>query len=356
MKVGYLTADWSNAFPEDNGRELQPGGSAWYRCHLPAAELSRNGHEAVVAEQVAASDRGLILRDQDGNDHDDIDVIVMQRIMNDAAYNLVRIAQDGGQAVVNDIDDWYWGLHESNRAYGWVMPESNPHSNLDHYRNCIEASDLVTCSTPFLAEQLQGWGVEVELVRNAIDLDRWVAHEQEEVPLVGWIGSTTHRSKDLETVAKPVGDFLERHDLLWYHGGWWPGSDHPYKLMDIPVERSRTARICSIYKYPNLFIPLDIGVVPLNMIPFNQAKSFIKGLEYAASGVPFVAQATDEYRLLGSSGLGRVALGEREWREHLESLVDPEVRDAEARMNLAKVEQFDIAERWEDWLNAYSRL
>lgn len=356
MKIGYLSADWTDAFKEDNGKTYQPGGSGWYRCHVPAAELSKHGFDTVVAEQVAISDSGLVLCDEDGIEHDDVDVIVMQRIMHEFSYNLVRIAQDCGQAVVNDVDDWYWGLHHSNMAAKFSDPNYNADVNREHYRACIQASDLVTCSTPFLAEQVSLWGVDVAVVRNAIDLDRWTPHAQAEDPMVGWIGSTSHRSEDLETVARPLSEFVAKHGLLWYHGGWHESLTHACELLGIPKESSRTALMCSIYNYPNLFIPLDIGIVPLNMIPFNQAKSCIKGLEYAASGVPFVAQATDEYQLLADSGLGRVANGDDEWTAELESLLDFDTRVKEADSNLKAVQEHDIKNLWAVWANAYNGI
>jgi hypothetical protein len=120
VKIGFLTADWTEAFPEENDGRSMLGGSGWYRCGLPAKELALHGFETVVTDQVCPSDRGLILMDQDGVVHDDVDVIVMQRLMHESAYNLVRVAQDGGQLVVNDVDDWYWGLHPSNAAYRFV--------------------------------------------------------------------------------------------------------------------------------------------------------------------------------------------------------------------------------------------
>lgn len=355
MKIGYLSADWSNAFPEDNGKKYQPGGSGWYRCHIPAAELRNNGYEAVACEQVAISDRGLVLCDQDGNEHDDIDVIVMQRVMHEFAYNLVRIAQDGGQMVVNDVDDWYWGLHESNMASKQSDPAFNPEANREHYRAAVEASDLVTVSTPFLAEQISSWGCNVKVVPNAIDLDRWTPHQQNETPTIGWVGSTTHRSNDLETVATPVSEFVADNGLTWYHGGWWEGFKHACELLGIPASSSQTALICSIYNYPNLFIPLDIGIVPLNMIPFNEAKSYIKGLEYAASGVAFVAQASGEYQALADTGLGRAVDGDDDWRDALDQLLDYDVRVEEARRNLELVQDHDIKKLWSNWAEAYEK-
>ena len=42
---------------------------------------------------------------------------------------------------------------------------------------------------------------------------------------------------------------------------------------------------------------ITVGMVPLALTPFNQAKSYIKGLEFAARGVPFVAWL---YRIAGN--------------------------------------------------------
>ena len=56
---------------------------------------------------------------------------------------------------------------------------------------------------------------------------------------------------------------------------------------------------------------LDTGIVPLQRSRFNEAKSNLKGLEYAALGVPFVASPTAEYERLAESkfeaGRGTIA-------------------------------------------------
>jgi hypothetical protein len=74
----------------------------------------------------------------------------------------------------------------------------------------------------------------------------------------------------------------------------------------IDPKRLKTLPMQPMNRY-HLMFQMDIGLVPLNDIPFNRAKSFIKGLEYTASGIPFVAQGTGEYELLATDGVGRVA-------------------------------------------------
>ena len=43
--------------------------------------------------------------------------------------------------------------------------------------------------------------------------------------------------------------------------------------------------------YPKMFT-FDVGVVPLQQNLFNDCKSWIKGIEYAAAGIPFVVTHT----------------------------------------------------------------
>jgi glycosyltransferase involved in cell wall biosynthesis len=90
-------------------------------------------------------------------------------------------------------------------------------------------------------------------------------------------------------------------------------------------------------KYPQLFRKFDIGIVPLNDIPFNHAKSTIKGLEYASAGIPFVASYSPEYDLLEKQGVGRVAKSSEEWVGHLEDLMSAKTRKYEREKNYEEV-------------------
>ena len=101
----------------------------------------------------------------------------------------------------------------------------------------------------------------------------------------------------------------------------------------------------------------DIGVVPLNLpLDFNEAKSALKGLEYAAAGIPFVASPSGEYKRLASMGIGRIASTPDEWVTHLTELLDPEVRQAEATKARELLVHHSAFRRGFDWLGALSLL
>lgn len=355
MKVGFVTADWSDMEDPDTGYPTL-GGSGWYRCGLPSRELRRNGIETVVVELVSISDDGLWLHDWDKSVHKDCDVVVFQRWMDEAGPEVIRRARRAGQIVVNDLDDWYWGLDHRNEAFKASDPKLHPTSNRAHYWDSICASDLVTVSTPFLADKLKGIAPEVSVVRNAIDLDRWSQNKVvADPPVVGWVGSTRHRSGDLETLIGILGPFCKTNDLMFAHAGYW-GDDTPTAGDLAKVDRNNQLvyGLQSIIDYPKLFSVMDIGIVPLNQIPFNFAKSCIKGMEYAASGVPFIAERTPEYDWLKKThDIGITCRKPREWAKSLDRLLDVGFRLEEQQRNLENVKQLDIGLRWGDWESAY---
>jgi hypothetical protein len=102
---------------------------------------------------------------------------------------------------------------------------------------------------------------------------------------------------------------------------------------------------------------MDIGIIPLANIPFNRAKSDIKGLEYAAAGIPFVAQNLDAYiDLQLSLGIGRLAKKAINWKKHIEELrLNPSLRQEEGAYNRDAVKARDlkvIAKRFVELLDS----
>lgn len=357
MKVGFVTADWSDIVnPEDNAPSM--GGSGWYRCGLPAKFLPTQGIETVCGELISVSSDGVWVHDWYGNTHDDCDVLVFQRWMHESASDVIRTARAAGQVVVQDLDDWYWGLHPSNYAFKATDPKSNPRCNRDHYWQSLFECDLLTTSTPFLKQKLETIGVPTVMLRNCIEMEAWERFYGARMGKlhVGWVGSTSHRSKDLETLQGVVGPFCDRHDARFAHCGWLDITPHAGQLAGVPQNRWWAHGMLPIYEYPQMFRYLDIGLVPLNKVDFNTAKSFIKGLEYAAAGVPFIAQDTDEYKVLESSGVGVTVRKPREWVRELERLSEVSERQMEADKNYENVKAFDISLHIGRWAEAYTAV
>lgn len=374
MKVGYLSTDWSFDFTDVEGFPT-PGGAGWYRCHLPAKYLNQNGIEAIVAPVPIVKESGeLCLVGWDDQRYEDFDVIVIQRWMSDKAEDTIHKARAAGQVIVNDLDDWYAGLSPFNGAFEASHPRRSlgvnremarrlkinytEPFNVNDYAKAIRASSGVTVSTPFLAERYKGLG-KVELVRNAIDLDCWVPHEVAETdhPNLGWMGSTSHRSGDLEVLRGVLEPFCEKHDVKLVHAGHVEGGLPFEDLAGMSSDRIIREPSVPARSVPRLFDQIDVGIVPLRPIAFNDAKSAINGMSCSAAGVPFVASPSPEYTWAQKAhGLGVTARKPKEWTYHLERLLDPEERRVAAEEGLRGIKALDMAERWSDWLQAYEAI
>jgi hypothetical protein len=127
-------------------------------------------------------------------------------------------------------------------------------------------------------------------------------------------------------------------------------------LLKISKKYFKTCSLAPILSYPQLFRYFDIGIVPLSDVPFNHAKSFIKGLEYAAAGVPFVSSYSPEYQHLADCGIGRVAKSDLEWQEHLDCLLDPKIRIFEREKNKEILNAFSMQVRGIEWDMAFKQI
>jgi glycosyltransferase involved in cell wall biosynthesis len=345
--VAFLTRDFS---PGTN--PLQPGGCAWYRCYLPMMELQQHGWQVGMGIPDWDLGRGFGLRHTRDTTIAGWDVVVLKLLMDRETPHHVKQARKAGQIVIVDVDDFYAGLTPDNQAHLVTDPNFNPDRNRDHYERVIEAADVVITSTPFLRDWYTERHPNVHMVRNGIDTGRWYRQKDSAgwTPTLGWVGGIPWRSGDLETMREWMPQFVERHGLRLHHSGHLDGRGSLADKTGVPLEIVSTSPMCPILDYPNLFDGFQIGLVPLTDIPFNHAKSTIKGLEYAAAGIPFVAAASPEYVRLADLGIGRVASHPDDWIKHITDLLDPKVRKREAARQRALVSQeFSMTQRGREW-------
>lgn len=382
MRIGLASNDWAVRALDADGRPTW-GGSGWARLGLPGRHLARLGLDVVEGTVVFDKRRGRFLVrtwpvfGQDENDPDlmvDVDLIVLQRWMFASIAVEAPTAIANGQAVVNDLDDHFWALDPRNQASWASDPRRNPVENRSHYRDVLRASSAVTVSTPYLADVAKkdlGVRVPIHVIPNHVDLDRFArVYEENRLrvavsrggflsetrPTLGWVGATPWRSGDVETLAGVLGPFMAQHRLTGYHGGHLEGAATYQDQADLQGHRVITKAMVPIDQYPTLFDGLGIGVVPLRDVPFNRAKSWIKGLEYAAAGVPFVAQDLPEYVRLVARGIGRVAKRPKDWTRQMAALLPPEARLEEIESNHRAAKSLDIRQGVGLWKDLYLDL
>ena len=348
--IAYLTGDWAW------GTEpLQPNGCAWYRCTLPMHQLQKHNWITGIGFPGYSHEKGFGLILADGKIVHGWDIIVFKLLMQRTVLEGMDRAKELGQKIVVDVDDWFEGLEKSNRAYEVTSAENNPDNNREIYSQIIQKADAVITSTPFLFDYYAAKRKNVFLVRNGIDEGRWKPKRwgPQKKLRVGWVGATPWRSNDLEQLAPWFSDFIQQNNLFFHHSGHTPNAPLANELLGVPQVSTKILPLVPIMQYPKLFEPIDIGIVPLNNVKFNHAKSFIKGLEYAAASVPFISSYSPEYQFLADAGVGRVAHSADEWLAHMEELMYHKARVAEIKKNLANIKQFTMTERGLDWDATY---
>lgn len=259
-------------------------------------------------------------------------------------------AKANGQKILNDIDDYFDGLQPDNQAYHNTDPIKSPDNNREIYKEILAMSDTLITSTPFLYEHYKKQHPDVRMIRNGVDIQRYSMRKQAKRPIIGWVGATPWRTRDLEILDPWFGKYLLKKNLrAWHSGESVIGGSFAEKANVVPTIVDSWPMM-TIVHYPLMFQHFDIGLVPLTRNDFNEAKSCLKGLEYAAAGIPFIATPTGEYRWLAEQGVGRLAETPEEWTHHLDELRNIDVRIEEAQRQRKIVEEkFTINHRGEEW-------
>lgn len=346
-RIAFLSGEWTR-LPNE---ALIPGGCTYYRCYLP---MHASGMQAAMGKPAWISQYGFGVQEGNGKATFGYNIIVLKQLMDRWLPHQIEVAQSLGQRIIVDIDDFYHDLHPANSAYEKTDPEKNKVRNRAIFEQIIRMADTVTVSTPTLLEFYREWNPNIHMVRNAVYPAQFNRRKvSRETPVIGWVGALGYRSGDIETLKDWLPDFLKDNDLTFLHAGHVPSMGSFADMADIDPKRITTLPMQPMNRYHLLF-KMDIGLVPLNDIPFNRAKSFIKGLEYTASGIPFVAQGLPEYELLATDGVGRVAYTPEGWAAQLLDLLDYKTRKREAATSFHNMEQkHTIAQREQDWRKVF---
>jgi glycosyltransferase involved in cell wall biosynthesis len=354
--IAFLTYDWSFGV-----KPLQPNGCGWYRCYLPMKQLKEYGWETGIGIPGFSEKHAFGILIPNEKAIHGWDIVVLKLIMMEKFIDQVRQARELGQKIVVDIDDHMEGLEETNLAYKLTHPDSNPNNNRDHYIAIIDQADALTTSTPFLYDYYKNKYPEkpIFLVRNGIDVERWNFRKDYKrfLPTFGWVGATPWRSGDLEILDPFFGEFLKQKHLKFHHAGNIINAPQVSNQIKIDKDLCTLEPMQTMLNLQQLYRKIDVGIVPLRDVTFNHAKSYLKGLEYAASGIPFIATDLPEYKLLSDAGVGRVAKNSEEWLYHMDDLIDPAVRLEERTRSYEIVsEKFSMKQRGIEWNEVFRKI
>lgn len=364
------------------------GGCGQYRIMRPVAAAAAQGIDVTLHQGSldAAFWNDRATGQPVGHSVDlEADVFVMQRPMTAEWVEAIPALQRQGTAVVVEIDDDFHAIPRDNQCYPdaqreWLSREEaldyvrpllhgvtdrqalerlagfpsrtweHGDKNLSYYRipdgisarhkghlmRACKQADLVTVTTPALADRYGKHG-RVAVIPNCVpESYLTVEGEANDPPIIGWTGQVGTHPGDLEICEDAIARACADTGAVWRS----VGSDKPARVLGIRTAQDQVP-FCPFDEYAAMTAQLDVGIVPLAAHPFNEAKSWLKGLEYAALGVPFVASPTGPYRKLHREGAGVLAHGSTRWHESVAALLS----SVEARAELAGRGR-EVAARW----------
>lgn len=299
------------------------GGCGFYRIREPARVAKELGVDVEVRSEVS------VVAAKDWNTGltkvtevcEDVDLIISQRPLDNAFTSLLQQARRQGIATIVEVDDDFDHVHRQNIAHKGL--HENSYSGPHWLRAAAAEADLVQVSTPAL-ERYAPHG-RSEVIRNCVPesiFDVTPAYEREPADKLklGWSGTVQTHPVDLQTTRGNIAKLVEDNNLRMHIVG-----DGTAVLRTLGMPPSSDMTITGwvdLDRYYDAVADIDLGFIPLDISPFNQAKSALKGMEMAALGIPFAAAPTREYVRLEAYGVGKVVNTPGDWRKHLQRWID----------------------------------
>lgn len=298
----------------------------FYRAAWPAGVLQAAGHDIKVVRPKDESGLGATMRGDEvvgAVCPSDADTVVLQRPCNRKLAAMVPLLVAKGVRVVVDMDDDLGHINPNNPSFWALHPSKNAENNWAHAAFACRHASLVTVSTAALADVYGSHG-RVLVLDNCVPAAA-LSYPRVDADWVGWAGTLVTHPGDLNDAAGALGRLV--------------GEGHDFRVVGDGVG---VARVCGLESVPATgSIPFDhwlgnvgrigVGVAPLLDTRFNRAKSWLRGLQYSATGVPWVGSDVPEQRRLAEAG-GGVVVGRKGWYRELKRLVV----SADARMEASE--------------------
>ena len=311
----------------------------YWRLAAPAKWLKNNTYWDIVeyhnSEADLSDDRILNLVAADYEQVlSDADAVISSYTTNKTWFSLIRVlAQKYPFKHYMNFDDDILSVRETNPVYKHFQGE------MDGIIEMLKTQPNIITTNPYLRKVFNrvraGFG-SIDVIPNLVDPEVYAPkrRENDDVVTIAYQGGATHKldlwdPNFVAAIAYILGKYRNKVRFELFGQGpddafdslpnvfQYTGSDGFYQWVELWKEHS-----CR----------WDIGVAPLENIPYNWAKSPIKWIEYAMAGVPAVMSAVGPYNRIQDGKDGFVCQSTAHWIDKLSLLVE----SAKLRKQIAK--------------------
>jgi hypothetical protein len=257
----------------------------------------------------------------------DADVMVFQRVVERDLVDLLLFLGERGVATVVDVDDDLASIDPANPAWASLHPQNRTAErdiSWRHLNDACRVASMVTVTTPGLAAQYAPHG-RARVLPNFLP-DHYYGHDRADNDVIGWPASYFSHPNDPQVTRGAIGRLVAEGTRFKVWGDP-EGAGSAFGLREDPEGTGPV----DLRIWPRAIAEIGVGISPLADTRFNSKKSWLKPLELAAVGVPWVASPRAEYERLHRLGCGMLADKPKAWHREVGRLV----RDAGWRAELS---------------------
>jgi GT2 family glycosyltransferase len=325
-----------------------PGGAGNYRVIDPFNALSDSG---VIQTQYLKISKGVVsLPTPVEISRISPDSVIFHSGLDDACLGMLEQGRRFSSSTL-----WAYALDD---LISQVPPKSSVKKTftasfrdaMPRLRAALALCDRVIVSTEPLADLCRPMVPETVVVPNRLS-DRWrnlkSLRNTSIKPRIGWVGALQHQG-DLELI-EPVIQALHEEVYFVFMGMATDGIRPLLAEFHQPVD-------WDVYPEKLSSLNLDIALAPLEILPFNEAKSNLRLLEYGAVGWPVVCTDVFPYQQ-DDAPVTRVPNDPDAWIEAIRTLVaDPDrrAREGDALREWVR-SRYMLTDHLDEWVRALLR-